>query len=79
MLNEFQTRQFTAGNSQAVRIPAEMAYPPKTELKVHREGERIIIEPREKNLAHLPLLFAAMKPFHFGERPAFEAEERSWT
>ena len=78
MRTKFKTRQFKAGNSQAVRIPAEMAFPPKTELNVHREGERIIIEPVEKTLAHLPLLFAAIKPFHSGERPAFEAEERNW-
>jgi antitoxin VapB len=79
MLNEFKTRQFKAGNSQAVRIPSNMAFPPKTELNVYREGERIIIEPAEKNLAQLPLLFAAIKPFHSGERPQFEAEERDWT
>ncbi|EGY28886.1 SpoVT / AbrB protein [Candidatus Regiella insecticola 5.15] len=46
----FNTRQFRAGNSQAVRIPAEMAFPPKTELVVHREGNRIIVEPKEKTL-----------------------------
>lgn len=79
MITDFRTKQFKAGNSQAVRIPANMAFPPKTELNVHREGERIIIEPIEKNLANLPLLFGALKPFHNGERPVFEAEERDWT
>jgi antitoxin VapB len=74
----FTTRQFQAGNSQAVRIPSDMAFPPKTELNVHREGERIIIEPKEKTLVHLPLLFAALKPYHSGERPSFDAEERNW-
>ncbi|MDR2875336.1 MAG: AbrB/MazE/SpoVT family DNA-binding domain-containing protein [Methylobacillus sp.] len=78
MYADFKTRQFRAGNSQAVRIPADMAFPPKTELTVHREGERIIIEPVEKSLADLPLLFAALKPYHNGKRPEFEAEERDW-
>ena len=78
MINIFTTRQFKAGNSQAVRIPTEMAFPPKTELNVHREGNRIIIEAVEKTLADLPLLFAALKPFHSGTRPEFEALERDW-
>ena len=78
MLNIFTTRQFKAGNSQAVRIPADMAFPPKTELNVHREGNRIIIEPIEQTLANLPLLFAALKPFHSGTRPDFDAQERDW-
>jgi antitoxin VapB len=36
----FNTRQFQAGNSQAVRLPADIAFPPKTELVVTREGEK---------------------------------------
>jgi antitoxin VapB len=46
----YKTRQFRAGNSQAVRLPAKMAYPPDTELTVTRVGERIIIEPKEETL-----------------------------
>jgi antitoxin VapB len=79
MLNTFTTRQFKAGNSQAVRIPADLAFPDKTELNVYREGDRIIIEPKEKTLEALPLLFAALKQFHTGNRPEFEAEERDWS
>jgi len=74
----FSTRQFRAGNSQAVRIPANMAFPPKTELSVHREGNRIIIEPREETLEKLPLLLAEWGKYHDGQRPEFEAEERDW-
>ena len=77
--NTFTTRQFRAGNSQAVRIPADMAFPPQTELNVTREGDRIIIEPKEQTLAALPLLFAALKPYHNGKRPEFEAEDRDWS
>jgi antitoxin VapB len=47
----FQTRQFRVGNSQAVRLPAKLAYPPETELTVTRVGEKIIIEPKEETLA----------------------------
>jgi antitoxin VapB len=74
----FTTHQFKAGNSQAVRIPSDMAFPPKTEVSVYREGDRIIIEPKEKTLARLPSLFAALKRYHTGKRPEFESEERDW-
>ena len=47
----FETRQFKAGNSQAVRLPAKLAYPPDTELTVTRIGDKIIIEPKEETLA----------------------------
>ncbi|MDR0441065.1 MAG: AbrB family transcriptional regulator [Candidatus Accumulibacter sp.] len=47
----FETRQFRAGNSQAVRLPAKLAYPPETELTVTRVGDKIIIEPKEETLA----------------------------
>lgn len=46
----FETRQFRAGNSQAVRLPAKLAYPPETELIVTRVGDKIIIEPKEQTL-----------------------------
>ena len=59
----FNTRQFKAGNSQAVRLPANIAFPPKTELVVTREDEKIIIQPLEKTMEDAPLLFAALKKY----------------
>jgi antitoxin VapB len=78
MTQAFITRQFKAGNSQAVRIPSEMAFPPKTELLVIREGNRIIVEPREETLENVPALFAALKPHFDGKRPEFVETERDW-
>lgn len=75
----FNTRQFRAGNSQAVRIPAEMAFPPKTELVVHREGNRIIVEPREKKLGSIPILLHALNQHFTDSRPEFEETERDWS
>ena len=77
----FNTRQFQAGNSQAVRLPADIAFPPKTELVVIREGEKIIIQPLEKTMEDVPLLFAALKQCVIGEaltRPEFIEAERNW-
>lgn len=77
----FTTRQFQAGNSQAVRLPADIAFPPKTELVVTREGEKIIIQPLEKTMEDIPLLFASLKKYVIGEvltRPEFIEAERNW-
>ena len=77
----FKTRQFQAGNSQAVRLPADIAYPPKTELVVTREGEKVIIQPLEKTMENVPSLFAALKKFAIGgmlTQPEFIESERSW-
>lgn len=37
---------FWSGNSQAVRLPKEVRFPPGTEeVAVHREGSKLILEP----------------------------------
>jgi len=41
-----------------VRIPAEMAFAPKTELRVSKDGNRVIIEPKSEGLGRLASLFA---------------------
>ena len=77
----FNTSQFQAGNSQAVRLPADIAFPPKTELVITREGEKIIIQPLEKTMENVPLLFAALKQHVIGDvltRPEFVEAERNW-
>lgn len=75
----FVTRQFMAGNSPAVRIPVDMAFPHKTELVVIRDGDRIIVEPKEKTLGDVPKLFHALGK-HFSEgRPEFIETERDWS
>lgn len=59
MQRVFHTRQFKAGNSLAVRIPAGMAFPPNTKLTIIREGNRLIVEPEASSQLHAPALFAA--------------------
>jgi antitoxin VapB len=83
MPQAFTTRQFQAGNSQAVRLPADLAFPPKTELVVTRVGEKIIVQPVEKTMEQVPHLFAAVKKHATGgsvgkfTRPEFVAARRS--
>jgi antitoxin VapB len=46
-----RTRVFKSGNSQAVRIPAEIAYEdPTVELEITRLGDVITIMPARKSL-----------------------------
>lgn len=47
-----KTRLFRNGNSQAVRIPAEIAYPESdAELEIRREGDELRIRPVRRSLA----------------------------
>ncbi|HTK78869.1 MAG TPA: AbrB/MazE/SpoVT family DNA-binding domain-containing protein [Rhizomicrobium sp.] len=43
-----RTCTFKSGNSQAVRLPAEIAYPENTEVEVTRTGEVITIYPARR-------------------------------
>jgi len=78
-MSTFNTRQFRAGNSQAVRIPAKMAFPPQTELVVYREGNRIIVEPKERTLGDIPRILHTLNQSFIGRRPEFEENKRDWS
>ncbi|SAL32399.1 SpoVT/AbrB-like protein [Caballeronia cordobensis] len=46
------TRIFRNGNSQAIRIPAELAYPEtETEVEIERIGDELRIHPVRRSLA----------------------------
>ena len=44
------TRAFKSGNSQAVRIPAEMAFEDGQELTITRHGDVLTILPKREGL-----------------------------
>jgi len=53
------TRIFRNGNSQAVRIPAELAYDrTDIELEIERDGDEIRIRPARRPLAGVLVKFA---------------------
>ncbi|MBS0472324.1 MAG: hypothetical protein JSR60_14725 [Proteobacteria bacterium] len=45
-----RTKVFKSGNSHAVRIPAEMAYPDGTVVEITRAGNTITIMPAENTV-----------------------------
>jgi antitoxin VapB len=57
------TRIFKNGNSQAVRIPAGLAYErADITLEIERIGDEIRIRPLRKSLAHVLEKFARFSP-----------------
>lgn len=57
------TRVFKNGNSQAVRIPADIAYERlDVELEIEREGDEIRIRPVRRSLAGVLAKFARVGP-----------------
>ncbi|PFH27629.1 MULTISPECIES: type II toxin-antitoxin system VapB family antitoxin [Burkholderia] len=57
------TKVFRNGNSQAVRIPADLAYERSDiELEIERVGDEIRIRPKRRPLTHVLQTFAKFGP-----------------
>lgn len=62
------TRVFKNGNSQAVRIPADLAYErTDMELEIERVGDEIRIRPARRSLAGVLKKFAKFSPDFMAE------------
>jgi len=62
------TRAFKNGNSQAVRIPADIAYErTDIELEIERKGDEIRIRPARRSLAGVLAKFASFSPDFMAE------------
>lgn len=74
------TRAFKSGNSQAVRIPAELAYDDTNiELSIDRYGDVIVIALVRQNLNEMVEALRAMpKPSQIERYQPMELPERSW-
>ena len=72
------TRAFKNGNSQAVRIPADLAYErTDVELEIERVGDEIRIRPARRSLSGIMGKFAAFSAdFMAEERGDQEQDER---
>jgi antitoxin VapB len=72
------TKIFKNGNSQAVRIPSDLAYErTDIELEIERQGEEIRIRPARKTLGKVLNKFARFSPEFFAEdRGEHEQAER---
>ena len=62
------TRAFKNGNSQAVRIPADLAYKrTDIELEIERQGDEIRIRPARRSLSGVLVKFARFSPDFLAE------------
>jgi antitoxin VapB len=62
------TKIFKNGNSQAVRIPSDLAYErTDIELEIERQGEEIRIRPARRTLGKVLNKFAQFSPDFFAE------------
>jgi len=62
------TRAFKNGNSQAVRIPADIAYErTDIELEIEREGDEIRIRPARQLMSGVLAKFAKFSPDFMAE------------
>ena len=75
------TKVFKSGNSQAVRIPAEMAYADNTEVTISRSGEVITIYPK-RTTGSMAEMIAALRalptPSEIEKREPIEIPDREW-
>jgi antitoxin VapB len=78
MSASLHTRVFRNGNSQAVRIPAELAFERSDmEVTIERVGDELRIRPMRRALTDVLERFAAFSDdFMDGERDAGDQAER---
>jgi len=71
------TRVFKSGNSQAVRIPADLAYERiDIELEIERFGDELRIRPARRSLAGVLKKFAKFGPDFMAEGGDHDWAER---
>lgn len=73
------SRLFRSGNSQALRIPKELAFPGDLrDVQIERQGDMLIVRPvAQRNLAAALQAFAAFPPDFLAEgRPEGAELER---
>jgi antitoxin VapB len=75
-----RTRAFKSGNSQAIRIPAELAYPDvNVELTIARHGDVIVISPVRGSMAEAVVKLRALaKQGRRQVREPIEMPDRAW-
>lgn len=72
-----RTRIFKNGNSQAVRIPAEIAYDEtEAEFEIRREGDTLIIAPVKRSPAEILRQLKPLPDFMSGGRGDQEQKNR---
>ena len=71
-------KTFKSGNSVAVRLPRDIAYPEGLELTATRTGDVVVLSPKKRRTPAetIAALRALPKPDYIQERPPFEMPNR---
>jgi antitoxin VapB len=65
-----RAKLFKSGGSQAVRLPREFRFEGQEEVLIHREGERIVLEPVRRKWSREFLELAGSAPdFPYPDEP----------
>ncbi|WP_424360620.1 antitoxin [Methylocystis parvus] len=71
------TKVFKSGNSLAVRLPREIAFPEGSEVVVSRQGESLVVTPARLDMKTL-VSRLALAPTPLVERAEFKPPKRDW-
>ena len=76
-MTTFTSKTFKSGNSQAVRLPREIAYEDGVELTIVRSGDVVTMRPKRPSIAEMiAKLDALPKPSYIEVRDTEEIPER---
>ena len=77
---EVDSKTFKSGNSEALRLPKEVAFGPDVEVKIRKVGDTLMIVPkRKKTVAQLiEALEKLPKPKRKMKRVRIEFPKRKW-
>jgi antitoxin VapB len=77
-MNMITTKTFKSGNSEAVRLPRDMAFGLDTEVEISKHGNVVTIRPKPKqSLAEMVAKLRALpKPDYIEVREPFDVPER---
>lgn len=71
---EVDSKTFKSGNSEAVRLPKEVAYGPGVEVTIRKVGNRITIEPKREARKTMAELVARLREIGPPPGPKFRRE-----
>jgi antitoxin VapB len=76
----YRTRLFQNGNSQAVRIPKDLAYPRSDmDMEIERQGDRLVVSPARQRLTGVAAAFRDLgADFMADGRDTPEVPDRGW-
>lgn len=75
---EVDSKTFRSGNSEAIRLPKEVAFGPDVPVTIRRTGDTLTITPKKKTMAELVRRLREIGPPADGvqEREPIEWQER---